>query len=157
MLKIVGMADMKVSGAGGDILVTYALGSCVGLTVYDRLAGVGGMLHAMMPDSSIDPEKSKENPCMFIDTGLLKLIDGCVRMGAKKERLEIKAAGCSALKTSGFFKIGYRNFNSLTSVLSGLNLSLQAYDVGGKSSRNMRLMISDGEVLVEDGGKKIKL
>lgn len=157
MLKIVGMADMKVSGADGDILVTYALGSCVGLTAYDRVAGVGGMLHAMMPDSTIDPDKSKENPCMFIDTGLIRLIEACVSMGAKKERLEIKAAGCSALKTSRFFKIGYRNFNSLTNALGGLNLALQAYDVGGKSSRTMRLMISDGEVLVEDGGKKIKL
>lgn len=157
MLKLVGMADMKVSSAAGDRLVTYALGSCVGLTVYDRISMVGGMLHAMMPDSSIDPASARENPCMFVDTGLPLLIEECVRLGAKIPRLEVKAAGCSALKTSGFFKIGYRNFNSLNSALGRHNLVLHAYDVGGKASRNMILAIADGEVLVEDGAKKIKL
>lgn len=157
MLKVVGMADMKISNADGDIIVTYALGSCIGLTVYDPLSRVGGMMHAMMPDSKIDPPRSKENPFIFVDTGFPLLIGECFKYGAKKERLQIKAAGCSALKTGHFFKIGYKNFNCLNDILSSYNLSLHAYDVGGEASRTMKLAISDGEVLVEDNRKKIKL
>ncbi len=157
MLKVVGMADMKVSNAGGDVMVTYALGSCIGLTVYDPFAKVGAMLHAMMPDSKIDPRLSEENPFVFVDTGLPLLIGECLKYGAKKECLQLKAAGCSALKTGHFFKIGYKNFNCLNDLLSSYNLSLHAYDVGGAASRTMKLAISDGEVLVEDNRKKIKL
>jgi chemotaxis protein CheD len=133
MLKVVGMADMKISNAGGDIIVTYALGSCIGLTAYDPVTKVGGMMHAMMPDSKIDPQRSKENPFMFVDTGFPLLISECLKYGAKIERLQIKAAGCSALKTGHFFKIGYKNFNCLNELLSSCNLSLQSYDVGGEA------------------------
>ncbi|HOD42386.1 MAG: Chemoreceptor glutamine deamidase CheD [bacterium ADurb.Bin243] len=157
MLKVVGMADMKISTAREDVLVTYALGSCVGLTVYDPYTGVGGMLHAMMPDSKIDMDKSRENPFMFIDTGLPLLFEECIRLGAKKEWLQVKAAGCASLATGKFFKMGYRNFTSLNNLLAGYGLPLLAYDVGGKGSRTMRLSLFNGEVQIEDNGKKIKL
>ncbi len=157
MLKVVGVADMKTSNVKDDIIVTYALGSCIGLTLYDPVAGAGGLLHAMMPDSKIDPDNSKKNPYMFVDTGIAALLDECVSLGACRERLQVKAAGCSSFKTGNFFKIGYRNFNSLNDILTGYNLALHAYEVGGASSRTMKLAISNGDVLIEDNGKKIKL
>jgi chemotaxis protein CheD len=63
---------MKV-GAAEDLLVTHALGSCLGLMVYDPEARVGGLLHAMLPLSKINPEKARSNPFMFVDTGVPRL------------------------------------------------------------------------------------
>ena len=68
------MADCKVGHVAGQILATYALGSCIGLSVYDPKAAVGGLLHYMLPDSGIDPERSRANPYMFADTGIPKLL-----------------------------------------------------------------------------------
>ncbi len=68
--RIVDVADMRVSAVKGDVLVTHALGSCLGITVYDPTTHVGGLLHVMLPLSTIDPKKGKENPYMFVDTGV---------------------------------------------------------------------------------------
>ncbi len=70
MRQIVGIADLKVSRERDDVIVTYALGSCLGVAIYDPVAGVGGMLHVMLPMSTIDPAKAQDNPCMFVDTGV---------------------------------------------------------------------------------------
>jgi chemotaxis protein CheD len=63
---IVGISDLKVSKNQGDVLITYALGSCIGVTVYDPKARVGGLLHFMLPDSSLDANKAKTMPCSQI-------------------------------------------------------------------------------------------
>ena len=57
MRLIVGVADMKTTSLRDDSIITYALGSCLGITVYDPVARVGGMLHVMLPDSNIDPQR----------------------------------------------------------------------------------------------------
>ncbi len=75
--RIVGMADLKVTDGRNDRLVTYALGSCLGITVHDPVAGVGGMLHVMLPQSSIDADKAKANPAMFVDSGVPLLFRSC--------------------------------------------------------------------------------
>ena len=64
---IVRMADCRVGKAPGQVLATYALGSCIGLAVYDPVAAVGGLLHFMLPDSGIDPAGGRDNPYMFAD------------------------------------------------------------------------------------------
>ena len=69
MKYIVGVADMKISAEKDDLIVTHALGSCLGITIYDPVACVGGMLHVMLPLSTIDPNKAAANPYMFVDTG----------------------------------------------------------------------------------------
>ena len=69
MRHIVQVGDMKV-GKRGDLIITHALGSCLGLMVYDPEAQVGGLLHAMLPLSKINLEKAKANPFMFVDTGV---------------------------------------------------------------------------------------
>ena len=69
MQVVVDMSDMKLSKNAEDILVTYSLGSCIGITLYDPVVMVGGILHFMLPDSSIDIEKSRNNPFIYADTG----------------------------------------------------------------------------------------
>ena len=73
--QVVGMADLKVSASPAERIITYALGSCLGIVVYDAQAGVGGMLHVMMPESEIDAKKAAANPYMFVDTGVPQLLD----------------------------------------------------------------------------------
>lgn len=64
---------MKISNTPGTVLVTYSLGSCIAVAIYDPLVRVGGMLHFMLPDSELDPEKAQNNPFMFADTGIPSL------------------------------------------------------------------------------------
>src|ERR687883_1621818 len=84
---------MKISSNAEDRLITYALGSCLGITVHDPVAGVGGMLHVMLPTSTIDPTKGEANPFMFVDTGVPRLFRDCMKAGAKPGRPGGKGGG----------------------------------------------------------------
>ena len=154
---VVGIADMKLSTNEEDELITYALGSCLGIAIYDPIAKVGGLLHVMLPLSTIDPEKAKENPFMFVDTGVPKLFLESYKLGAKKNRLIVKAAGGACIKTDeahDHFQIGKRNFTMLRKLLWKNGILLKAHDVGGNISRTMSLNIGSGEVIIAVDGEK---
>ena len=109
MRHVVAVADMKI-GRDADLIVTHALGSCLGLVVYDPVEKVGGLLHAMLPLSKINPDKAKANPYMFVDTGVPALFKALYEIGGQKSRMVIKAAGCgNPLGKNEMFKIGERN------------------------------------------------
>ena len=80
-LLTVGVGDCKVSDVAEAALATYALGSCIGLAIYDPVAKVGGLLHFMLPESSLNPEKASEYPFMFADTGIPQLFHAAYRLG----------------------------------------------------------------------------
>jgi chemotaxis protein CheD len=147
---VVGIAAMEVSDDPSATLVTYALGSCIAVTVYDPLAHVGGMLHLMLPQSSQSPEKAKTNPCMFADIGIPLLFTKAYELGAKKERLVVCAAGgAEILADGGHFKIGSRNRTMLRKLFWKNNILLAAEDTGGTQSRTMTLRLSDGYAAVK--------
>ena len=75
---------MKVSGNIDDMLIIHALGSCIGVAVYDPMVKVEGLLHFMLPDSSLDSKKAKKKPAMFADTGIPLLFKSCYKLGAEK-------------------------------------------------------------------------
>lgn len=142
---------MKISNNEEDLIVTHALGSCLGITVYDPLAKVGGMLHVMMPLSTIDPEKAAKNPYMFVDTGVPKLFIDCYKAGAMKQRLIVKVAGGASRSQNGdgdYFQIGKRNFTILRKLLWKNGVLLKSQDVGGNASRTVSLKIGTGEVII---------
>jgi len=89
---IIGMADVKVSGNPDETLITYALGSCLGIVLHDPIAKVAGLLHVMLPSSQIDDAKAKAQPAMFVDTGVPLLFRECYRVGARKERMTVTVA-----------------------------------------------------------------
>lgn len=152
MRHVVVVADMKV-GREGDLLVTHALGSCLGLMVHDPVAKLGGLLHAMLPLSKINLEKARANPYMFVDTGVPRLFQELYRMGAEKRRLVVKAAGCGQpLGNNEIFKIGDRNFTTLKKLLWKNNVLLNAEDVGGPSGRTVHFDVLTGEVKVTSNG-----
>lgn len=159
--RIIGIAEMAVSSAGGERLVTYALGSCLGVCVHDPVAGVGGLLHVMLPSSEIDPQKAQRNPCMFVDTGVPELFRAAYRAGAQKERLVVKVVGgaaCGDGDQPDSFQVGKRNVLTLKKLLWKNGVILRAEDVGGQRlSRSVFLQVATGEVLVKTNGRESTL
>lgn len=152
MRHIVGVADMKISSQPGDQLVTYALGSCLGIAIHDPVVNVGGLLHVMLPLSTIDPAKAAENPSMFVDTGVPQLFISCYKAGAQKQRLVVKVAGGASVhvdEAEDHFQIGKRNFVMLRKLLWKNGVLLKAHDVGGAHSRTMMLDIGSGTVMLK--------
>ncbi len=153
---VVGIADMKLSASDGDQIITHALGSCLGITVYDPVAGAGGLLHIMLPMSTIDPAKAADNPLMFVDTGVPLLFKECYKLGARKERMVVKVAGGACLhgnEDTDFFGIGKRNFTMLRKLLWKNGVLLESYEVGGGISRTMSMDIGSGQVTVRSNNE----
>lgn len=150
MKHVVGIADMKVVASPQDVLITYALGSCLGITVYDPVAKVGGLLHVMLPLSTVNPEKALEKPYMFVDSGVPLLFRESYRFGARKERMWVMVCGGASLRSSDHdcFEIGKRNMLMLRKILWKNGVLLRAEDTGGTKSRNMSLDLSNGNITV---------
>ncbi|MBN1275872.1 MAG: chemotaxis protein CheD [Deltaproteobacteria bacterium] len=157
MRYVVGVGDMK-AGQKGDIIVTHALGSCLGLMLYDPVMKIGGMLHAMLPLSKINMEKAQANPFMFVDTGVPELFKAIYNMGGLKGRLIVKAAGCgSPLGNNEMFKIGERNHTVLKKLLWKNSILLKSEDVAGSKSRTVHFNISTGQVIISSNGVETEL
>lgn len=152
---VVGIGELRISNIASDRLVTFALGSCLGITVHDPVAGVGGMLHAMLPESASDPVRAQAQAATFVDTGVPALFKACYAFGAKKERMVVKVAGGARIGESGgadCFEIGRRNLLMLRKLLWKNNVLIAAEDVGGQQSRTMALDIASGLVTLKVGG-----
>ncbi len=156
--NVVGISDMKVSSDPEEILITYSLGSCLGVAIYDPVAKIAGLAHCMLPMSKIDPNKAKSTPYMFVDTGIPLLFKEAYNLGAEKKNIIVKAAGCSSLlDEKGFFKIGERNFTVLRKLLWKNNILIDKQDVGGNYSRTVTISTKTGRVTVKTGGKETEL
>lgn len=154
MKYLVGIADMKIASQPGDVIVTHALGSCLGITAHDPVAKVGGMLHVMMPMSSVNPEKAKTNPYMFVDTGVPAFFTEIYNAGGNKSRLVVKVAGGANVQRSDNdrFAIGKRNHVVLKKLFWKNGILIEAEDVGKDMARTMYLEIGSGRVWLTTGG-----
>lgn len=153
---VVGVSDMKVSNEQDAILITYSLGSCIGVTAYDPIARVGGMLHFMLPESELDPAKADRNPSMFADTGIPLLFKSAYALGAKKQRMKVIVVGGSqVLDQQGFFNIGKRNHMAVRKIFWKNNVMVDYEDVGGNGNRTLKLAIRDGKAWVKVSGQGV--
>jgi chemotaxis protein CheD len=151
---VVGIADFAVSNNPNIILSTYSLGSCIGVAIYDPVVKVGGLLHAMLPDSTIDNVKAMTQPAMFIDTGIPALFRAAYDLKADKYRLQIYVAGgAQIMDNSGYFNIGKRNYEALTGLLGKHGLKIQSEQTGGMVNRTMYLNLGSGEVSLKTSGQ----
>ena len=151
---VVGVADAAASNDPSADLVTHSLGSCIGLVLHDPVVRVGALLHAMLPESQLDPERARHNPCMFVDSGIEKALEMFARIGGLAARASIKVAGgAQMLDEKGVFRIGERNFRAVQQSLARLGLTLRAWEVGGVISRTLRLNIATGEVTLHSPGQ----
>jgi len=150
---VVGMADCQISKWHDQVLVTYALGSCIAVAIHDPVAGVGGMLHYMLPESAISPAKASANPYMFADTGIPLLFRRAYEYGAEKRRLVVRVAGgAQVMDSKGVFNIGKRNYLALRKILWKAGVLVQGEDVGGNCSRTVRLEVGSGRFWLRGPG-----
>ncbi len=153
----VGMADLKVAKAPHK-LTTLGLGSCVGITLYDAQAKVGGMAHIMLPDST--QIKNNTNAAKFADTGIQLLIEELLQIGAKKQRLVAKIAGGAQMfifqHTESSMRIGSRNIEAVKEQLALQQIPLLANDTGDNYGRTIELHTDTGRLVVKTIGHGIK-
>jgi chemotaxis protein CheD len=147
---IVGVGDMAFSADPAQTLVTYALGSCLGVTAWDRERQLGGLLHFMLPLSSVNPEKAEEKPAMFGDKALPAFLEKLFQMGASRRHLQVKIAGGAEIHGPDSFEIGKRNLLLARRLLWKNGLAPEAEAVGGSIGRTLRLEIGSGRVLLKD-------
>jgi len=151
---VVGVGDLAASNNPNLILTTYSLGSCLGVTVFDPVARVGGLLHLMLPSSDIDPAKGMSKPGMFVDTGVPALFRSAYEFRAVKQRMIIcVAGGAQIMDSTGFFNIGRRNCEALQNLLNQHDLRTVAAETGGLVNRTMSLHLNTGRVTLKTSGQ----
>jgi chemotaxis protein CheD len=149
------MADGKLSNEADSLLVTYALGSCIAVAFHDPVTNIGGMVHYMLPDSTVDREKAQARPWMFADTSIPMLLNQLVKAGASRQRMKVYlAGGAQVLDAGGFFEIGKRNYLAARKLLWKAGLLVKAEDVGGSISRTVRLHLDDGRFIVRTAAQQ---
>lgn len=151
--KVVSISAMEVSRSPDDVLVTYSLGSCIGVAAFDPQAHIGGLIHCLLPHANASPEKAAENPYMFVSSGVVEMVKKLMKMGASRERLILKAAGGSKMmQVNNLFDVGARNTEALKKLLAHNNIRLKASDFGGNIPRTMYLYMDDGRVVIKSLG-----
>jgi len=142
------MGEIEVSKRTGEELVARGLGSCIGLALIDRLSGVAGMAHIVLPESSgADTEPGK-----FADLAVPALIAQMLKAGAVTRRLEAVLAGGARMFELGEMDIGARNAAAVKAGLSRAGLRVRAAETGGNRGRTMRLTVGDFEITVKEAG-----
>lgn len=154
---VVGISDLKVSNNPGDVLITYALGSCICVAIYDPKVKVGGLLHFMLPDSSLDTGKAKETPGMFADTGIPVLFKSCYAYGAEKSRMVVKVAGgASILDDTNYFRIGQKNITAMRKIFWRNNVMIDGEDTGKNCNRTVRLDVENGRCVLKSSDGTVR-
>lgn len=155
--KIIGVGDLAVSKEKGAELVTYSLGSCIGVLIHDTAACVGGMLHLMLPDSNLNQERAHNQPAVFADTGLPMLFKQAYALGAKKGRMRVVVVGGSqVMDAGGHFNIGKRNYAAVRKIFWRNNVLIDKEDVGGNVNRTISLEVGSGRIWMKVNGAEVK-
>lgn len=149
----VGISEFALSLDPSDVLITFSLGSCLGVAFHDPVAQVGGMIHCLLPSSRHNPDRAANGPAMFVDTGVAMALRRMFDAGARRESLVISVAGCGhPVVDAGAFSVGRSNLEVLKRLLDKNGLSIAASDTGGSRPRTMRLYMDSGRVTVATNG-----
>ena len=157
------LAERAIVSVGGYIvaknniiLSTYGLGTCVGVVIFDKINSIGGMLHLMLPDSKLSPEKAEKRPAMFADTGFKQLMQTFWEYGGMTQNANVLiAGGASILNNSEGFNIGQRNSVAVKQQMNHYKLVARVEETGGFDNRTLHLNIGTGEVDIKtSSGKK---
>lgn len=150
----VGIADMKMTRYEGT-LITYALGSCVGIALYDPMIKLGALVHIMLPQMG---NMDHVNLFKYADSGIDETLRKMCVFGAVRNRLTAKIAGGARMfdikGDSGFGNIGLRNVESVKNILRDQHIRLASEDTGANYARTMLLDVSNGQVYIRTFGKK---
>ena len=149
---VVGMADLKV-GKHPDVLTTLGLGSCVGITLFDKAKQIGGLAHVMLPTYK---GYEGQNIAKFADSAIIELINQLARIGAARTQLVAKIAGGAHMfgktQNNDMLKIGERNAAASLAILRQLNIPVHANDTGGSYGRTIELYMDSGALKIKSVG-----
>lgn len=147
----VGIADMKVARMQG-LLITYALGSCVGVAMYDPVIRLGGLLHIMLPSAE---NVSVDNIFKFADTGIQEMLRKMQVFGGMKSRYICKIAGGAKMfeMQGNLGNIGQRNIESVQNRLRHEGIRIARQDVGSNYARTMSMDVETGIVKIRSYGR----
>ena len=149
----VGIADMKMA-KGSGVLITYALGSCIGLCFEDPALRLGALLHIMLP---VNLETGRKNPMKYADTGIRETLRQMTAQGALKTRITVKiAGGAKMFEVSGgsLGNIGQRNIESVHTILRQEGIRLIGEDVGGTVARTLLFDVVSGQGCIRSYGRQ---
>lgn len=154
---VVGIADMKIAQGEGQILATYALGSCVGVCIYDEVLKIGGLLHAMLPRAGGE----SDTPYRYVDTGLPKMIQALRVKGVAPERMKAKMVGGAKMfgyqVTVDGEDIGTKNVKMVRQMLLQYRIPLILEETGGGMGRTIRFSLDNGWVTILNADKTTKV
>jgi chemotaxis protein CheD len=149
----VGMADLQI-GRDPCMLTTLGLGSCVGISLFDRSTKISGMAHIMLPSSK--QARDNTNIAKFADTGIVFLLNNMIKIGANRSSIVAKLAGGAQMfafkEVSDIMRIGDRNVDASKEILNMLKIPVLAEDVRGNYGRTIELYSADGSVLIKTIG-----
>ena len=150
---VIGIGEFAVSNRPGDVIVTHALGSCIAVCVFDPVAGVAGMLHFLLPEARINPERARQQPAVFADTGIPLLFQAAFQYGLNKQRAIVKLVGGAEMTqaASGGFSTGRRNVLAAKNLLWRNGVFVSGLEVGGTGARTLHLSVTSGKVEVFNG------
>ncbi len=157
MIKV-GMADLNICRAP-DAITTLGLGSCVGVVLYDKSTQIAGMVHVMLPDSTM--VRQNQNKAKFADTGIDALLDQMAKAGAKTTALTAKIAGGAQMfnfsTNNEMLRVGQRNVEAVKKKLGKLNIRILAEDTGENYGRTVEFYPENGKFLIKSVGKEKKV
>lgn len=140
---------------GNGILITYALGSCIGLCFHDPKLRLGALLHIMLP---LNMEAGRAHPLKYADTGIKETLKQLESRGAMRSRLTVKIAGGAKMFEiaggGGLGNIGQRNIESVHTILKRENVRLLAENVGGMVARTLLFDVATGQGCIRSYGQK---
>jgi chemotaxis protein CheD len=143
-MVLVGLGESHYTKEPGRVVVARPLGSTAALALFDPIAEVGGLVHWMLPNAQIDPDRANRSPDLFADCGILRLVEHLRREGAVLDGLSGVLAGAASMVDAGPFDVGERNREIARSLLDELGIALIRDETGGVSVRELSLEIGPG-------------
>jgi chemotaxis protein CheD len=151
-LITVSIGGLEVTADREATLITHGLGSCIAVMTFDPTAKVAGMLHFQLPASTLSPERARESPGTFADTGIPLLFERMYALGASKAHIQVRVAGGGNFHgDNGTFDIGKRNYTMMRKIFWKAQVLLAAEDCGGNRSRTARLFVDTGQITIQSG------
>jgi chemotaxis protein CheD len=150
METMVRMGELAISDTPGDVLVSLGLGSCIGLAVVDKRAGVAGLAHIVLPASTGTPKP--ESLHKFADHAVPALVDGMVERGASRVFMQASLVGGASMFAGTGLEVGARNADAVRELVAGRRVLLVAEAVGGSKGRTVKVDVTSGAVSVREAG-----
>lgn len=156
--KVVGIGEAYLNAGDTSVVVTYSLGSCIGVSLYDPVSKAGGLAHFMLPLSRDNKEKARQRPFLYCDSGMSEMLQGIFELGAEKKRIIVKiAGGAQVLDINDTFRIGKKNSAVIKKFLWKNGLLIDSEDTGGEIARTMYLDMNSGRTFLRKQGKITEL